>query len=69
MFNFPLPRTFVLSLLCEDGKISFQNQINQSINQSIYYYVGWGCPDHPSQRLMYKTHDNKNTKSIKIQYI
>ena len=28
-------------------------------NQSIYLrqYVGWGCPDHPNQRLMYKTHD------------
>ena len=31
--------------------------------------MGWGCPDHPRQRLMYKTHDNKNTKSIKIQCI
>ena len=41
------------------------------INQSIYLrqYVGWGCPDHPSQRLMYKTHGNKNTKLVKIQYI
>ena len=39
MFNFPLPRTFVLSLLCEDGKISFQNQINQSINQSINQFI------------------------------
>ena len=27
------------------------------------------CPDHPSQWLMYKTHDNKNTKSIRIQCI
>ena len=31
--------------------------------------MGWGCPDHPRQGLMYKTHDNKNTKSIKIQCI
>ena len=37
--------------------------VNQSINQSIYllHYVGWGCPEHPSQKLMYKTKDNKNT--------
>ena len=43
----------------------------KSINQSIYLrqYVGWGCPGHPSQRLMYKTHDNQNTNLIKIQYI
>ena len=27
-----------------------------------------GCPDYPSQRLMYKTSDNKNTWLIKIQY-
>ena len=26
----------------------------QSINQSIHerQYVGWSCPDHPSQRLL-----------------
>ena len=44
----------------------------QSINQSIYLvrqYVRWGCPDYTSQGLVYKTHDNKNTKLIKIQYI
>ena len=43
------------------GKAS--HYANQSINQSTYLlqYVGWGCPDHPSQRLMYKTNDNKNT--------
>ena len=46
--------------------------LNQSINQSIYLvrqYVRWGCPDYPSQGLVYKTHDNKNTKLIKTQYI
>ena len=38
----------------------------QSINQSIYLrqHVGWGCPDHPSQRLMYKTHDKLYTTNI-----
>ena len=44
----------------------------QSINQSIRQFInvmGWGCTDHPSQRLMYKTHDSKDTKSIKIQCI
>ena len=24
--------------------------------------MGWGCPDHPSQRLMYKTHDDVSLK-------
>ena len=28
-----------------------------------------GLPEHPSQRLMYKTHENKNTELIKMQYI
>ena len=54
-----------------EKKTENYQSINQSINQTIYLRecVGWGCPDHPSKRLMYKTHDNKNTKLIKIQYI
>ena len=52
------------------GFLSMNQSIN-SINQSIYQrqYMGWGFPDNPSQRLMYKMHDNKYTKSIKIQCI
>ena len=32
---------------------------NQEINQPIYLcqYVGWGCADHPSPRLMYETYE------------
>ena len=32
------------------------HSVNQSINQqsiNLRLYVGWGCPDHPSRRLMY----------------
>ena len=32
---------------------------NQEINQPIYLcqYVGWGCANHPSPRLMYETYE------------
>ena len=43
--------------------------INQSINQSIRFIIvitmGLGCPNCPSQRLMYETYDKK--KCIKIR--
>ena len=47
--------------------LSIVTEINQSIN--LCQYVGWGCPDHWSWKLMYETYDNKNTKLIIIQYI
>ena len=38
------------------GRASVQS-INQSINQStinqFMSILGWGCPDHPSRKLMY----------------
>ena len=49
------------SLFC--GRSIVFTSINQSINQSIYLcqYVGWVCLNHPHQRLMYETYDNKLT--------
>ena len=44
-------------------KISFPEgyqEIKKSRNQSTNYlcqYVGWGCADHPSPRLMYETYE------------
>ena len=39
-------------------KISFPKRLSR--NQSTNYlckYVGWGCADHPSPRLMYETYE------------
>ena len=47
--------------------LSIVTEINQSIN--LCQYLGWGCPDHWSWKLMYETYDNKNAKLIIIQYI
>lgn len=33
------------------GSASVHSINQQSINLRLY--VGWGCPDHPSRRLMY----------------
>ena len=41
---------------------SFLHQsINQSLNNYLCQYVGWVCLNHPHQRLMYETYDNKLT--------
>ena len=51
----PLPRNIMKALQ--------RLPINKSINQSISLLVscvGRGCPQYPSQGLMYKTHDKDN---------
>ena len=55
----------LISSLKSVAKLLKSHFFQKSINQSIYscQYVGWGCSNHPSQRLVYETyHDIKNTK-------
>ena len=46
------------SLFC--GRFVMFTAINQSLNY-LCQYVGWGCLNHPRQRLMYEMYDNKLT--------